>query len=380
MADTDSATTSSKDGALDPMIVHATRMMGMDAHWSEKRREVLAKLDGDNQPAAALDSGNTTPVAVAPTRLIGRESSWRCNLLNLSSRQRSVMLPRGYGHGLGKLQPILFNESGALRVLMLQGKGGVGRTTHALNLAATLSVDGSELWTQGIIWECLKQTGLRAFLGVAPDGEATHQARHLDAIRIPVLMGESRSQTTQIQVVLAPERASDALSPAEAGRLYRVLNKKANMLLIDVGAVDPNGTDDGALTVRTLLSDESLYVLIPVAPNLGAWGDASALIAQLTRLGVSSDRIWGVAIDEMDPKHPLGPGVDAETELFGGRLARVPYSQLLLERSLAEGLLPIFAAPALRNAYRDLLEQLLTHWLSRRSNMGLQELREEARL
>jgi hypothetical protein len=362
MAENDPNRMSGGNSEIDPLISNASRLLGMD-QWSVVTQIPKDDVrDPSSVPAlAVLDPGE---LVLPPTRLDACETTWSCDLRGLSNKQKSQLFAKPYGREVGELQPLIFQERGAMGCLMLQMKGGTGRTTHALNLAATAAIDGSRLWTRVLLWECLRQTGLRPFLSPRRISDDTNPLeRHMDATRIKIRMSENIKDEAGINVVLAPNRMDDSLSAKEAEQLYRSLRRSTHVITVDAGPVDLRGGGAGAELLRGLLLQESLYAVIPWTPNLASWYDAKEIVTHLREIGVPANRLWGITLQEPTPKRPLGPSESEALEVFEGQMATIPYVPWVLERSMAERTLPITGASELRAPYRELLERMLADWL-----------------
>lgn len=343
------------------MIMRAMRMTGLDQHLSEEEQKAMVQEIGVHNPdyelpqtveAYALPQAEIMPVE--PLVLDDIPEAWRGNYGNLGRGQLARLSPRIYS--FGKLRPALFREHDALVVVFLQLKGGVGKTTHALNLATTAALDGAELWLQVTVWESLRQAGIRPLLHFKP--EPSTQRRLLSA---RLELGLPPGNDNAINYILAPEVAANNLGLDEAESLLRVLRRRTHLLILELGAVDLLDSGGEAAWARKLLRLEGVVPVLPWTPSWEAWEDAEVLRQQLREIGGAGEP-FGVGIAAPDGRR-IGPDESLMRQTFGDNFMTVPYIPLLLEERFAEQKLPLLSSPQLLSPYREMLEKIVGNWL-----------------
>ena len=343
------------------LLVRANELIGTNQHWSEEQRLEAQKVV-EHDELVIEDEFEPETRLTLPVSLVFTTSEWSCRLEQLGRREQALTKPRVYGD-LQLLEPATFQppsrEARPFKVVIMQTKGGVGKTTHAINLSATAAIDGANLWLQTTVWECLRQRGGKELFG--PRAPEQMDERMLMASRVEIRNRQNVAINT-LQWVFAPERARDELTRDEFMILYQSLARSSQLLFLDLGPIDLFGGKMANEMVREALQDPRLLILIPWTPNPVAFASALELVEQLVDVGVAAERIYGVAQTEIGRPSAFNPPADLISDAFGHRYAEIPFEPLVLERAMQRHLLPIFTSPAFRDAYYELLQLMLEGW------------------
>lgn len=199
-------------------------------------------------------------------------------------------------------------------IAVLNQKGGVGKTTTALNLSAAIAASGKSV----LIVDLDPQANATSGLGIDKDS--------IGATMYTVLSGEHKAEEAIIDTridglrILPATTALAAAEPELAGELQRelVLKKAVSGLVYDVIIIDcPPSL--GLLSINALAAANS--VLIPVQTEFYALEGLGLLMQTIQRIqgGLNPDlQLLGVVMTMVDPRNSLsGQVLDEVKKHFG---------------------------------------------------------------
>ncbi|MDD9798146.1 MAG: Mrp/NBP35 family ATP-binding protein [Alphaproteobacteria bacterium] len=178
-------------------------------------------------------------------------------------------------------------------IAVASGKGGVGKSTIAVNLAAALAADTQNSKTIGLLDADIYGPSTPQLLAVSEKPQVG-----ADKKLIPIV--KHKLQTMSIGYMVAPEQAMIWRGPMVQGALLQMLNDVAwpplNILVIDL----PPGTGDIQLTLAQQIPVRG--ALIVTTPQSLALADVRRCIAMFQKtktpiLGMVENMAWMTAPD-----------------------------------------------------------------------------------
>ncbi|MGC6511239.1 MAG: P-loop NTPase [Parvibaculales bacterium] len=211
-------------------------------------------------------------------------------------------------------------------IAVVSGKGGVGKSTVALNLAAALAAKGQ---TVGFLDADIFGPSAPQMLGIAGNPEVNEDKKLIPVHKHGVL-------AMSIGFLVPADQPLAWRGPMVQGALLQMLNDVAwpdlDCLVIDL----PPGTGDIQLTLAQQIPVTGAVVV--TTPQALAVADVRRSIAMLQKtstpvIGVVENMAWMFAPDGETRLHPFGEGGG---ELISGEMS-VPYlGQLPLDSTLQE--------------------------------------------
>ena len=216
-------------------------------------------------------------------------------------------------------------------IAVASGKGGVGKTTVAVNLALALAADGLRI---GLVDADLYGPDVPRMLGLR---------RRADAAEL-TLFGVKGSPQSRLQAIqrhgiqlssaafLLGENQGLGLNASIAELLVRRLISDTEWHELDFLVVDlPPGTADVQQFVFSLRG-RPVHVVVVVTPQVIAHQDARRLIADLRRRAAvvigGVENMSGLICSHCGRTTPLFPAAAADESVWAGleRLASIPFS------------------------------------------------------
>lgn len=254
-------------------------------------------------------------------------------------------------------------------IAVASGKGGVGKTTVAVNLALALTAQGQRV---GLVDADLYGPDVPRMMGLRRRAEAGH-------VTLFARPGapDSRLQTVSqhgVQLasaaLLLGENQGLGITGGIAQLLTRRLLADTEWNGLDYLVVDlPPGTADIQQFVFAL-SGRALYVLVVVTPQVIAHQDARRLLAHLTpRRSAAGSRTEVAGVENMSGQicpgcgqtTPLFPSAPDQDSIWGliPRLASIPFSyQAARDADEGRPVMVTGAVPEQVAAYQLVAEQL----------------------
>ncbi|MDD9841437.1 MAG: Mrp/NBP35 family ATP-binding protein [Alphaproteobacteria bacterium] len=229
---------------------------------------------------AGVDSATIVLTAHKPAPDIGTQGAHR------TSASRTAPKPPQ------KQTPAVFEQIDAV-IAVASGKGGVGKSTIAVNLAAALAADTQNSKTIGLLDADIYGPSTPQLLAVSEKPQVG-----ADKKLIPIV--KHKLQTMSIGYMVAPEQAMIWRGPMVQGALLQMLNDVAwpplNILVIDL----PPGTGDIQLTLAQQIPVRG--ALIVTTPQSLALADVRRCIAMFQKtktpiLGMVENMAWMTAPD-----------------------------------------------------------------------------------
>ena len=246
-------------------------------------------------------------------------------------------------------------------IAVVNQKGGVGKTTTAINVAATLAMHG----LRTLLVDCDPQTNASGGLGVARD---TARASTYDVLLGEISAADATVETSVPRLDLIPA-SKDLIGanfdlqgqPQREFRLQQALapvREQYPFILLDC----PPALD--LLTLNALVAADTL--LVPMQAEYFALEGVSELVGTLDRVAAAFQpnlSLEGVALTMFDPRTSLSQQVAENLrDFFGNKLYRtsVPRNVRVAE-SPSHGLPVVLYDPKSRGAeaYFDLTRELL---------------------
>lgn len=220
------------------------------------------------------------------------------------------------------------------KIVVMSGKGGVGKTTIAINLAAQLAKKSETALLDADV-DC---PNINDFLGIERGFSLkNNKLLPLERFGMKVVSFASLQEKKDVPTIWRGPMLSKALK--------EILNK-TNWGSLDYLVVDlPPGTSDAPLTIMQVLKPDGAIVV--TTPNKAALTDAKKSVKMAEQLSVS---VWGILENMSGEIFGTGGGESAAAELgveFLGRVsldkrisqaAEEGYPFLLEETSLAPAL------------------------------------------
>jgi pilus assembly protein CpaE len=141
---------------------------------------------------------------------------------------------------------VLENGQRGELIAMFAGKGGVGKTTLATNLAAAMSVDGKDKQRVAIVDFDLLLGDVAIMLDVTPERTVSDLVPLIDKLDPDLLRSFLHVHSSGVKVLCAPTRVEQAetLNPDRVRRILDVLARTFDYVIIDL----PRAFDDRVVT------------------------------------------------------------------------------------------------------------------------------------
>ncbi|MGC6472606.1 MAG: P-loop NTPase [Parvibaculales bacterium] len=241
-------------------------------------------------------------------------------------------------------------------IAVVSGKGGVGKSTVALNLAAALAAKGE---TVGFLDADIFGPSAPQMLGISDNPDVTEDKKLIPVDRYGLL-------AMSIGFLVPADQPLAWRGPMVQGALLQMLNDVAwpelDCLVIDL----PPGTGDIQLTLAQQIPVTGAVVV--TTPQALAVADVRRSIAMLQKtatpvIGVVENMAWMFAPDGETRLHPFGEGGGEliTTEMNVPYLGQLPLDPTLQEATNAGQPVTVFApdGPA-TEAFGTLAEMILT--------------------
>jgi pilus assembly protein CpaE len=186
-------------------------------------------------------------------------------------------------------------------IAVFSGKGGVGRTTLATNLAVAMAIEGKQKQRIALVDLDLCLGDVAIMLDVAPERTIGDLVPLLDKLDSELLRGFLQVHSSGVKVLCAPTRVeeAEAVTPERLRRILDVLARTFDYVILDL----PRSFDD---RVVTTLDMASLVLLVTTyeVPSL----KSTKMCLDLMRSWRYSEEKLKLVINYANRTNGFGPG------------------------------------------------------------------------